>query len=115
MRAANFRQVVEEAWTNASQEGRSLSAKLKDCGESLHRWNKESFGNVQKRIKALKKELSDLREGCIIEEIARRETLLASELDEWFARKELLWKQIERMNWLKGGEHNTTYYKFKAP
>lgn len=72
------------------------------------------MGNVTKRIKLLKEQIHNLgnveRNGVVIV----NETRLSAKLDEWLAREELLWKQRSRMDWLKAGDRNTTFYKMKA-
>lgn len=90
-----------------------MSSKLRECGEKLRQWNKHNCGNFQRRIRALKQELTTIREGERTEAAARQKGALSDELDEWLAREELLWKQRSRMTWLKGGEHNATFFKVK--
>lgn len=92
----------------------SLASKLNVCGEKLSEWNNQSFGRVQKRIRALKKELISLKDGTRTVDSTKKEASIFGELDEWLSREELLWRQRGRMDWLKGGEHNTTFFKAKA-
>lgn len=103
LRDKDFVQIVAEAWRGVGQRAHRWSEKLKSCGERLALWNKESFGNVQKKLKYLKKEINKLREGPRSEEVARKEAALSNELDEWLAREESLWKQRGRSDWLKAG------------
>lgn len=105
---------MEECWDSVRQKENSLTAKLRLYGEKVGAWNKSSFGNVHKRIHALKKDLCLLREEVRSDEFTLKEADISSELDEWFAREELLWRQRGMTNWLKGGEHNTTFFKAKA-
>lgn len=37
-----------------------------------------------------------------------------NKLDEWFAREELMWKQMARADWLKRGDKNMAFFKAKA-
>lgn len=76
--------------------------------------NIEVFGNVQNRIRVLKKEIQTLTEIPRTTKVATREALLSEALDEWLAREELLWKQRSRIDWLKGGDCNVAFFKAKA-
>lgn len=74
----------------------NLKEQLNICGNRLKRWNKDIFGNVQRKIKSLKNEISMLRETDRTEETIRKEEDAAEELDDWLMREELLWKQRAR-------------------
>lgn len=82
--------------------------------QTLQKWNKDIFGNVQQRIKALKQEICLIRELPRTDELAKIEVKASIELDEWFAREELLWKQRARIDWLKEGDCNAALFKAKA-
>lgn len=62
----------------------------------------------------IKSQLETLENKAGTNEVIKEETRLSTELDEWLSREELLWKQRSRMDWLKEGDKNTTFYKLKA-
>lgn len=114
IRDNNFQQVVENAWnmTNMSESG--LTEKLKICSDHINSWNVNVFGNVRKKIRDLKHELAAIKNEFRSEDNIAKEKLLSDQLDEWFAREELLWKQRSRATWLRDGDKNTVFFKTKA-
>lgn len=56
------------------------------------RWNKDCFGNVQKKIKTLKEELKRFKEAYRSKDNTEEEEKASDVLDKWMAREELLWK-----------------------
>ncbi|KAL9684835.1 hypothetical protein QQ045_022276 [Rhodiola kirilowii] len=54
-------------------------------------------------------------EGSVEEkEVIDRETQLQGELDEWLAQEELMWGQRSRVEWLKEGDSNTSFFYIRA-
>lgn len=114
LRDREFRQIVIEAWRGASERDQRWPEMLQFCGEWLARWNKECFGNVQRKIKLLKNEIKQLNEGPRTEDTTKKEVVLSNVLDEWLAREELLWKQRGRSDWLKAGEKQYCFLQSKS-
>lgn len=105
---------MKDTWREVRAVGSNLTEKLQCCVEKIQLWNKKNFENVQQKIGTLQKEIRELKEASQTEETSSREEKVAEELDEWFAREELLWKQRARTVWLKGGEHNVVFFRAKA-
>ncbi|KAL9659592.1 hypothetical protein QQ045_024399 [Rhodiola kirilowii] len=57
----SFVGMMNEFWEENGNINGRWSDKLRRCKEKLKSWNQSSFGNVQKRIKSLKKELEEVR------------------------------------------------------
>ncbi|XP_065859366.1 uncharacterized protein [Euphorbia lathyris] len=76
-------------------------------------WNTAKFKNVPIMLKSKRAEL---------EEIQRRadptcketETTLAQEILELEVREEIIWKQRSKCDWLKKGDHNTSFFHAKC-
>ncbi|KAL9689564.1 hypothetical protein QQ045_009951 [Rhodiola kirilowii] len=61
-------------------------------------WNKKCFGKVKGKIKELQGELSKIQDTERTDDVTDLEVNLTRELDEWFLREELLWKQRSRVD-----------------
>ncbi|KAL9685687.1 hypothetical protein QQ045_023138 [Rhodiola kirilowii] len=114
MKHPEYAEVMEKFW-NESEDGRARwSEKLRECKRMLKNWNKGSFGNVEKRINKLKKELDDIKKLERTVEVIEKENEITEELDLWFAMEETLWMQRSRVLWLKQSDKNTSFFHAKA-
>ncbi|GLT99814.1 hypothetical protein SLE2022_172280 [Rubroshorea leprosula] len=112
-----FKKVVEEKWKELAEEGYAgyrCKQKLKRLKEFLKGWNKEVFGNMEAQFQSLangveqvdlKNELIELEEG---EVVLRKEGF--QQLWEILWKREAIWKQKSRSNWVRLGDQNTRYF-----
>lgn len=114
LREREFKEYVTDKWLLDTQVEPTLVDKFSRCAGQMQEWNKNKFGNVHGRIKNIKWQIEQLSNLDRTEEVIAKENCLSAELDEWLAREELLWKQRSRMDWLKAGDKNTTFFKMKA-
>ena len=81
-------------------------------------WNKEVFGLIDHRIKALENEAAvverKIDEQGMQEVDVARLTALRGQLKIWYGRKENYWKQMSRDHILKNIDRNTKYFQTVA-
>jgi hypothetical protein len=103
--------VIDEAWKNEFYGSDSfiLCRKQFSITAALKKWNKETFGLCQTRIKELSTKLEQVQAGSVSEKNSLMEASIQKELNSWLLNNESLWKQKSRQVWLKEGDKN---YKF---
>ena len=79
---------IKEAWegVNVLNAWANLEGKLTACSKALGQWNEEVFGDIQKRIRNLERQLHDVKE------LNTRRHLL-QELGKRRRKEEVLWAQ----------------------
>ncbi|GKU93958.1 hypothetical protein SLEP1_g7507 [Rubroshorea leprosula] len=113
----DFKKTVEEKWATLKVEGFAgfrCKQKLKLLKECLRGWNKGVFGDMEAQFdNAVQKvEHVDMRnEEYVLEgfEVAQRQEAF-QELWEIIRKRENIWRQKARCNWLKMGDANTRYF-----
>ena len=103
--------VIENAW-NGSRP--SLPDKLKSCASHLSDWNKTVFGHIPSKIKLVNVQLEHVFSLPISDENDARKVSLTCELDKLQEENELIWKQRSRINWLKFGDKNSSFFHESA-
>ncbi|KAL9684470.1 hypothetical protein QQ045_021909 [Rhodiola kirilowii] len=91
-----FLEEVKKAWEKAKEKRGSFADLLESCASTLDTWNRTEFGNVQKKLKLLEKELTSMREHKRIPLVVARETQLQIERGEMMSREEFMWASHRR-------------------
>ncbi|XP_074271496.1 uncharacterized protein LOC141595430 [Silene latifolia] len=105
----NFQELLDNNWPSTS----NFLSRLPGLSQKLQNWNSELFGDIFKRKNKLLAQIA----GCQRElSIARKNNLiileakLGEELDDVLAQEELLWYQKSRVDLIKDGDRNTSYF-----
>jgi hypothetical protein len=85
---------VPEAWINSFQFGSSsVSEGLKDISRVMMDWSKNILGDLEKRIKKLRKDLAKCIKGPLTQDNVKKEHVLRYRLGKLEDQKEIYWKQ----------------------
>ncbi|KAM0913768.1 hypothetical protein ACQ4PT_011941 [Festuca glaucescens] len=114
LRAPDYKEVMEKAWTECDDGDRSLQATwstLHKVAGSLKSWSRESFGHIRNKIQKLERKLKQLH----IENGSTVDIRCAEkELCELFEREEAMARQRSRVDWLREGDRNTAFFHARA-
>jgi hypothetical protein len=102
------RDVVENGWKREMElNNKGAMGAVRGILGVLVDWSKNVLGDLEKRIKKLKKELEEWRRKDISQEQVRREGVLRFKLSRLEDQRELYWKQRAHAHWMKEGDWNT--------
>ena len=108
---------VSSAWgsVTGSVSMPMVADKIKNCGEKLAKWSKESFGCIKKKIDSKAKLLSkaevSVANGELDYEVVKR---FQADLNDLLDKEGIMWEQRARALFLKCGDRNTGYFHSKA-
>lgn len=117
LRAPDYHEMVEAAWSAACTGSTSLQStwdRLQTVAVKLQKWGHESFGSVRQEIKQLEHKLKMIRlQPC---SAANDMSAYRAErrLCELFEREEIIARQRSRVEWLKEGDRNTSFFHARA-
>lgn len=105
----SFKEFVESKWDTS----RPLLSALSKLDEELQTWNKETFGNIFHQKKTLLARIARIQKNLstrVDRGLMKLEARLRRELDDVLEREEIFWYQKSRIDWLKNGDRNTSFF-----
>ncbi|OMO89656.1 hypothetical protein COLO4_19647 [Corchorus olitorius] len=103
---------IRQGWNTAVNGSPpfKLTKKIKFVRESLKRWNKTVFGDLQRRKKNIEEELAQVQANIHSEGSTQKEINLRKEFETVLEQEHLHWMQKARSNWIVYGERNTRFF-----
>uniref|UniRef100_A0A1J3D4G4 Uncharacterized protein n=1 Tax=Noccaea caerulescens TaxID=107243 RepID=A0A1J3D4G4_NOCCA len=104
-----FKELLANSWNGEMETPRALES-LK---EKLRKWNREVFGDIQRRKEGLLTEIKsvqDILEMTQTDDLPVKEEKLLREFDVILEQEEILWFEKSREKWIALGDRNTKYY-----
>ncbi|CAA7036314.1 unnamed protein product [Microthlaspi erraticum] len=105
----SFKELLVASW-DAHIDTRRALGKLEVV---LRKWNREVFGDVQRRKESLVREIKEVQdelEHRQSDALIQREAELVQEFDIVLEQEETIWFQKSREKWVAHGDRNTTFF-----
>lgn len=102
--------IVCRAWQEAQVTNSfNVSQGLRKVARDLKQWDTKVLGDLNHRLKSLKKEREQNRLRDISQDQVNREAVLKEKINKLEQQQDIYWKQRAHVNWLKG-DKNTSYF-----
>ncbi|XP_028795232.1 uncharacterized protein LOC114750796 [Neltuma alba] len=105
-----FKSFVKDNW----QTQGDWNVNIEDFKTHLLQWNRQVFGNINRRKEHLYHRLEKLNTKIDMsgssEQLDQAKKELWAQIEEVLSQEEVMWLQKSRCNWYHQGDHNTKYF-----
>ena len=109
-------EIVTTAWQKAVHQGLCSTAmdKLNSVHRDLHAWDRRVLKKPQAKLKKARRELEALMREPFSDDVKMRQKELSVLIENLLEQDEIYWAQRGRVNWLKNGDRNSSYFQHSA-
>jgi hypothetical protein len=113
---ADYDDTVQWLWQENSGQGglEGLSNTLRNMQKGLDDWGVKTFGNFKQKLLQLRKQLDRLRLSSMGRGPSKEERELVANINKVLLQEEIWIKQRSRVQWLKAGDKNSSYFHAQA-
>ncbi|KAM0853806.1 hypothetical protein ACQ4PT_050835 [Festuca glaucescens] len=117
LRTPDYKELMEQSWAKGASPSVSLQGtwnNLHSVAVSLRQWSRDTFSSVRKQIKKMERQLLYLRTGPFSTASLTETREIERKLCELFEREEIIARQCSRVDWLKEGDRNMSFFHSRA-
>ncbi|GKV02210.1 hypothetical protein SLEP1_g14669 [Rubroshorea leprosula] len=107
-----FTEVIQQGWHKVTSGSSlfQLAKKLQSCKQTLKDWSKQHRSHKSSDVQFLLNELALLQQQPMDANNSRKQREIIQHIDKIWSEDEAYWFQRSRVNWLKFGDRNSSFF-----